>query len=82
MNVKPVIKSVILHGGVVAAARRSQSHRRQRIASLSQPTAGKTTEPYSYQASIEFLCARGLRRSDVVSGQHSEVVPRVMRPAS
>src|ERR1700722_2944783 len=71
MSMKWALKSVMPHGFVVAASR-SQSRRRQRMASLAQRPAMTDIEPYSYQASIEFLCSRGLPRIHVVSGSMPE----------
>jgi hypothetical protein len=65
MNMKSALKSVMLHGFVVAASR-SQARRRQRLASLAQRPATTDVDPYSYQASIEFLCRRGLPPVHVV----------------
>jgi hypothetical protein len=71
MNMKSALKSVMPHGFVVAASR-SQSRRRQRMASLAQRRATTDIDPYSYEASIEFLCRRGLPRVHVVSGSMPE----------
>jgi hypothetical protein len=70
-TLKNVAKSVLPHG-LVMTALRSPAIRRRRIASLSSRPAQAEREPYSYRASIEFLCDRGPPRDHVVSGSIPE----------
>jgi hypothetical protein len=70
MNIKRAIKAAIPHG-IIVAAQRSKSRRQRHLAELDREPRRKA-EPYSYAASVDFLCRRGLPGGHVIGGSMPE----------
>jgi Methyltransferase domain len=69
-TLKTVAKSILPHGMVMAGRRSQALRRQQQMAALAGSSIPR--EPYSYPASIAYLCSRGLPRDHVVNGSIPE----------